>query len=240
MTTEKETSPKLTEKSQKEEFRKIEISRILRFNVTLIIAVSIGAFTLNGYAFLEKYYLVLEVPIGRINISQQALLAYGGASLGSQMLAIIVPIALVATSTAFMALLEKPGKKPEAGKPGRLYHFIKRISDRAAELETALKIVTVAIIFATLGYAAWYGALEQPSGAGYESALKKVKTCSEQTIFFDASTEYTGCIVAESDDTLYLIKRLEHSDKEIKFKPYSVPKNGILRVEGSVKNYKFK
>jgi hypothetical protein len=47
----------------------------LRIEATLLIASMIGAFTLSGYAYLEKYYPTMDVAIERLGIGAQEILA---------------------------------------------------------------------------------------------------------------------------------------------------------------------
>jgi len=97
------------------ELRRVnELERYKKYwgvEVSLLIASMLGAFILSGYAYLEKYYLILDVPIDRMNFSAQKLAAYGGAGLGAIIAAILLSVALVFTFTIMIALSEEPGKK---------------------------------------------------------------------------------------------------------------------------------
>jgi hypothetical protein len=204
------------------------ISRFLRVEVTLVIAVAIGIFTLSGYAYLEKYYNTLDVPMSRINITTQTLLAYGGASISSLIFAVSFAAALVAVPTLVMALFEKPGKTPPT--PVELRGWPARIRDRAIEIRSAFVVVGAIVSIAAIAFLIYHIALQKPSDRAHRSAFREVKNCTEQTLRYRNAETYNGCVIAESDDLFYLIEKLGYKtkDKTMKFKTIRLPKSGLV------------
>ncbi len=222
------------EPAQSKDASVVAFSRFFRLEVTLVIAVAIGIFTLSGYAHLEKYYITLEVPMSRVNISTQTLLAYGGASISALIFAVLFAAALVAVPALVLALLEKPGKVPPT--PTQPSGLIARLRDRALELKSAFVIVGAIVMAAVIAFIIYDVALQQPSDTGKKSAFQKVKKCQEQKLSYKNTESYVGCIVAESDDLFYLIKRIDASKTQVTFKPFILPKQGLLISEGVTKS----
>jgi|GEM_PF-2430945 len=214
----------------------VSFSRFLRIEVTLVVAIAIGIFTLSGYAHLEKYYITLEVPMSRINISTQTLLAYGGASISTLIFAVLFAAALVAVPALILALLEKPGRVPPT--PAQPSGLFARLRDRALELKSAFVVVGAVVIAAVVAFIIYNVALQQPSDTGRKSAIKKITKCQEQTLRYKNTESHVGCIVAESDDLFYLIKRMDASETKVTFKPFILPKQGLLISEGTTKSLK--
>lgn len=210
--------------------------RLLRFDATFTIAALAGISTLNGYAYLEKYYNTFEAPVTRINISTQMLLSYGGANLGSQVFAVVFILALVSGMTLLLALLEKPGRTPPPHAEPR--GIFARFRDRAGEIRVAIRTVGIIMLAALVISMLWHSALKQPSISGHKSAMNEIRNCIEQKLFYQDASEYVGCIIAESDDMFYLVKRLGSEKNEVNFKAFRLPKQGFVRTESSTVSLK--
>ncbi|WKV85853.1 hypothetical protein LJJ44_08020 [Pseudomonas sp. B24_DOA] len=83
------------------------LKKYLRIDAALFIASMLGAFTLSGFAHLEKFYLTLDVPIERLNISAQQYLSYGASGFGSFLSALFFAVALVGIVSLLILLFEK-------------------------------------------------------------------------------------------------------------------------------------
>jgi hypothetical protein len=212
-------------------------TRFLRIEVTLLIAATLGAFTLNGYVHLEKYYLTLDVPIDRLNFGAQKLAIYGGASITSLVAAFLFGIALVAFITVMLALLERPGKEPPS--PPVLPPWMIRFRDRASELNFSLKVAAIALVLAGFCLASWYLMVSVPSAAGRKAALATAAKCTERTLLYRNLDRITACQIAESDDMLFLLKRSHVDDVSVSFRTFEVPKEGLLRSEAGEQILKF-
>lgn len=199
--------------------------------VALVIASAIGAFTLNGYAHLEKYYLTLDVPIDRLNFSAQKLGAYGGAGLGSYVVAVVFAIALVAACTMLLLFLEKPRKEPVT--PMKIPGWLARFRDRALELSLAMKFVAVIFIASFFLGIAWYLLVQVPSQSGRAAALKTAAQCKERDVVYQNLDRFEGCKVAESDDMVYLLKRTHADPSGVGFYTVELPKAGLRRIQSA-------
>jgi hypothetical protein len=209
-----------------------------RIEVSLFITSMLGAFILNGYAHLEKYYSTLDVPIDRMNFSVQKIAAYGGAGLGAVIAAILLGIALVFTFALMIALSEEPGRKLSA-QPN-LSGWIFRRRQRASELSVPLKLLIATIVLAGFASFAWYITVSVPSQSGRSAALKTAADCEERILEYRNLDSYTACQVAESDDMFYLLKR-EYADRSgVSFRTFQVPKAGLLKSEGQQQYLRYK
>ncbi|WP_350616137.1 hypothetical protein [Pseudomonas sp. HY7a-MNA-CIBAN-0227] len=204
--------------------------KYLKIEAALLIAGMLGAFILNGYAHLEKYYLVLDVPIDRLNFSAQKLAVYGGAGLSSVIAAILFMIALVFAMTMLIALSEKPGRQPPPART--LPTWIDNRRRRASELSTPFKLLGVCVALAAVAYSAWYFTVSVPLESGKNAALETAKECQERTLTFSNLDRYTACQIAESDDMFYLLKREPGDPSGQSFHTLQVPKAGLIKSEG--------
>jgi len=212
--------------------------KYIRIEATLLIAAMLGAFILNGYAHLEKYYLVLDVPIDRLNFSAQKLAVYGGAGLGSVIAAILFSVSLVISITLLIALSEKPGKQPPPQL--NLPKWMIRLRHRATELSFPLKLLVASMVIAGFAYLAWYLTVKVPSDSGRKAALQTATECQERTLEFRNLDRYTACQIAESEDMFYLLKRESADRSGVSFRTFQVPKAGLLKSEGQEQVVKYK
>ncbi|AZD35491.1 hypothetical protein C4K22_2748 [Pseudomonas chlororaphis subsp. aurantiaca] len=203
--------------------------RYLRIEVTLFLAAVAGAFALNGYAYLEMYYSTLEIPIDRLNFSFQKISVYGGASLTSLLTAFLAALALVAFSTFMIALSERPGRTFVAA-PTRAA-WIVRLQQRTAELALPGKILAAILAVTALALVLQYLTLSLPSESGQRNALKTIKECQEQTLYYKNLDTYSGCLISESDDMFYLVKRLSTEQKRLRYRTFQLPKAGLVKSQ---------
>ncbi|WDR37847.1 hypothetical protein NN484_08940 [Pseudomonas serboccidentalis] len=210
--------------------------KYLRIEVSLFIAAMLGAFVLNGYAHLEKYYLILDVPIDRLNISGQKLAAYGAAGLGSMISALLFAIAFVIAVSLIIALTEQPGR-PSVSQTSS--PRLARFRQRASELNIVFKLFAFSAILAGFSIMAWYLTVHVPSMSGRKSALDTAATCEERTLTFRSLDRYTACQVAESEDMLYLLKRDSKNKTEVSFYTFQIPKAGLVESKGESRKMKF-
>lgn len=210
--------------------------RLLAIDVTLAIAITGGLLTINGYAHLEKFYNTLEVPIARLNLSTQVLLSYGGAGLGTALMLFFLVAGLLGSITVLLALFEKPGRVHSTSE---VTGIRARIRARVKELDFELRWAGILVCVALLAFAVWKAALRDPSESGRRAAINVVRNCIEETLFYQGETR-TGCVITESDDMFYLIKRLNVSDTTVSFKSFRLPKAGFLKSQGETQTLNMK
>lgn len=208
----------------------IKVKKLIRIDVTLFLAGAIGAFTMNGYAHLEKYYQILDVPVDRLNFSGQKLLAYGGAGLGSYITALFFGGSLVGVLTLLMFLFEKPGKiTPD---PFILPRWMARIKARTIELSKPGRfIASLCIVALFMGFAS-YLLISVPSNSGRKSAYKTISKCENRTFIYKNLDRVEGCQVAESEDMVYIVQREKIYPKKVDFATLELPKEGLLKIQG--------
>lgn len=212
--------------------------KYLRIDAALFIASMVGAFTLSGFAHLEKFYLTLDVPIDRVNISAQQFVAYGAAGFGSFLAALVFAMALVGTVTLFLVLFEKPRNNMD--KPVIMPKWMANVRNRAVENRGAFMVVGSICVLAFLLMSAWYLLVRVPSNAGRAAALELASECSARQVVYANLDQYEGCQIAESDDMLYLLKRHHADSKGVEFQTLEVPKSGLRSVTGQVQNLTYK
>lgn len=204
--------------------------------MTVTLAIIGGLLTLNGYAYLERFYNTLDIPVARLNLSGQVLLAYGGVGIGSALLAWLTVFCASAFITISLALLEKPGRTISPNQPKG---FPARIIARAREIILPLKWVWRVVVIVVVANIVWKFALQDPLESGRRAAINVIKKCTEQTLFYQSETR-TGCVITESDDMFYLIKRLDVSETTVSFKASRLPKAGFLKSLGATQTLNVK
>lgn len=212
--------------------------KYLRIDAALFIASMVGAFTLSGFAHLEKFYLTLDVPIDRVSISAQQFVAYGAAGFGSFLAALVFAMALVGTVTLLLVLFEKPGN--DTGKPVIVPKWMANMRDRAVENRGAFVVVGSICILAFLLMSAWYLLVRVPSNAGRAAALELASECIVRQVVYANLDQYEGCQVAESGDMLYLLKRHHADSMGVEFHTLELPKSGLKSVTGQVQKLTYK
>jgi hypothetical protein len=198
----------------------------------------VGAFTLSGYAHLEKFYLTLDVPIDRVSISAQQFVAYGAAGFGAFLAALVFAMALVGTVTLLLVLFEKP--RSDTGKPVIVPKWVASTRVRAVENRGAFLIVGSICILAFLLISAWYLLVRVPSNAGRAAALELASECIVRHVVYANLDRYEGCQVAESVDMLYLLKRHHTDSMGVEFHTLELPKAGLKSVTGQVQKLAYK
>jgi hypothetical protein len=211
--------------------------RFLRIEATLIIAATLGAFTLNGYVYLEKYYNTLNVPIDRLNLGAQKLAIYGSASITAVVAASLAGIAAVLGITVVLALFDRPNRVSTNAQ--EVPPWLIRFRQRAAELTVSLKLSAIAITLALVCLSTWYLTMSFPSDNGRKAAFKTASRCHERTLTYRNLDRVTGCQVAESEDMFFLLKRSRVDDVEVSFHTLEVPKDGLLKSETQEEVLKF-
>ncbi len=200
----------------------------MRIDVALFIASMIGACTLSGFAYLEKYYLTLDVPIERIGLSTQEVLAYGAARLGLYLGALFISMAVVGTVTLFMLFFEKP--TDSTARPSKLPTWISRVWNWLVENSNSVIFVLLLCLIALLLVIAWYLLVRLPLDEGRRAALSQASECVERQVVYTNLDRYEGCVVAESDDMLYLLKRKECTKLGVTFSTLELPKQGLKSI----------
>lgn len=211
--------------------------KAIRIDISLFLAIATGAIIMNGYAHLEKFYMTLDVPIDRMNFSLQKIAAYGGASLSSSISSLLSALALVGFITIFFALMESPDR--QAQTPSHLPVWLNNRLRRAGQLGLPIKLVLALLAVTGMVITLCHLLITLPSNSGRISALKTVTNCYEHHLVYANTTTYDGCLVAESDDTLYLIKRISANKEEVTFKTFQLLKAGLEKAESNDQTLKF-
>lgn len=204
------------------------LGSLLKLEAALFVASVLGAFTLSGYAYLEGYYLTLDVAIARLDIGTQQILSYGAAQTGSYVGVLTCVIALVGIAAFFTLLLEKKRQMPKEplARPRWVEHVVSRTTENgwAVLYIAAICVVAGLLIFARYLLIAW------PSSDGRYAALKEASTCVERQVVYANLDHYKGCQVAESADMLYLLRVQKCDTTGVTFTTLQLPKMGIKNI----------
>lgn len=200
----------------------------LQIETALIVASMVGAFTLSGYAYLEKYYLTMDVAIERLGVSIQEILAYGAARVGSYIGVLSFGMALIGIAAFLLMLLEKTREIP--GEPQKLPRWIVHVLKRTIENRGMAVYVGVVCIIAGLLAFAWFLLVRLPSDDGRSAALKQASECVERRIVYENLDQYEGCQVAESEDMLYLLQLETYDKAGVRFRTLQLPKKGLKSI----------
>ncbi|PNG45446.1 hypothetical protein A1354_00935 [Pseudomonas asplenii] len=212
--------------------------KYLRIDAALFIASMVGAFTLSGFAHLEKFYLILDVPIERVNISAQQFSAYGAAGFGSFLGSLFFAMSLVGTVTLLMLIFEKPrGDTVDSAASPK---WIANVRDRAAENRVGFIAVGMLCLLTFVLLSTWYFLIRAPSNTGRAAALKLASTCDVRHVVYANLDKYEGCQIAESNDMLYFLKRHQNDSTGVEFHTFELPKAGIRSITGEKQRLTYK
>jgi hypothetical protein len=213
--------------NKKEVFNRLR--KYVRIDAALFIASMLGAFTLSGYAYLEKYYLTLDVPIEQINITTQQILVYGAARLTSYLSFVAGTMALLGAGTFLLEIINKPDTDDTS--KNTLPTWFYTIRERIISNLTAAIFVALICLLSILLTLAWYSLIRWPSDSGRDAALQQASECIERRFTYANLDEYRGCQVAESNDMLYLIKLQKCDRSGVSFETLALPKQGLESIK---------
>ena len=209
-------------------------------NTSFLLAFLAGISFLKGFVYLEHYYNLLDIPIDRLNFSVQKITIYGSVDLITFTVALLIFVAASSTIAVLLALFENPQKpRKRSTTPPK---WITTLKDRASKLKIAAIATSLLIILALLGYAFWQLTISIPSERANKNAIKTAEHCTQSRIKTNSLDTYNACILAESDDMIYLLERTEEEQKgeHIKFKTFMLPKQRIISIESSMRSFETK
>lgn len=209
--------------------------KYLRIDAALFIASMVGAFTLSGFAHLEKFYLTLDVPVGRIDITAQQFLAYGAAGFGSYLAAMVFAMALVGGVTLLIVLFEKPTGNAES--PPNPPRWVVATRDRATKNRGAFIFVGCIAVIAFLLFSARVLLVTVPSDAGRAVALDLASRCKARLFDYENLDHFEGCQVAESDDMVFVLQRTKCDKRGVEFRTLELPKQGLKSISSPAQMY---
>lgn len=213
------------------------LRKYLRIDAVLFIASMVGAFTLSGFAHLEKFYLTLDIAIERVNISAQQFWAYGATGFGSFLGTLLFAMSLVGTITLLMLLFEQPrGDIGEFVAP----KWISNVRDRAAENRIGYIVVGILCLLTFLLISTWYLLVRVPSNTGRAAALGLASNCDLRRVIYAKLDKYEGCQIAESNDMFYFLKRHHVDSMGVEFQTFELPKSGIRNITGEKQTLTYK
>ncbi|MFJ4347665.1 hypothetical protein [Pseudomonas sp. NPDC089401] len=218
--------------------RRMVLGKYFRIDAAIFLASMIGAFTLCGYAHLEKFYLTLGVSPSRINISPQQFVAYGAANFGSIVTSIAFAIALVGLITLIVVLLERPTTAVPG--PGRPIAWVARARDNVIKHRACFAAVAIIGLLALSLFLASQLLIQMPSKSGRASALRFVAECTERRAIYTNLDEFKGCQAGESDDMLYLVQRLQATSDGVEFRAYELPKAGLKAIVSEPRHFSWR
>lgn len=213
------------EENRTEERKEFNLLKISLINSSLFLALLTGLAILKGYAYLEKYYSVFNIPIDRLNFTTQKITLYGTIDLMALIIAVLIFLAASATVACIISIAENP-KNQSASKP--LPQWMQSLADRLIRNRMAISLTLLLIAFALIGYALFHVAVTKPIELAKTNAAEAARNCIEYEIKLMNSEKYTGCIIAESDDMIYAIKRVESEEAPVYFSTAKIPKNRFL------------
>lgn len=226
-TTEENTSQvqKQKEENRTEERKGFNLLKISLINSSLLLALLTGLAILKGYAYLEKYYSTFNIPIDRLNFTTQKITLYGTVDLMALIIAVLIFLAASATVACIISIAENP-KNQSASKP--LPQWIQSLTDRLLRNRMAISLTLLLIAFSLIGYALFHVTVTKPIELAKINAAEAAHNCIEYEIKLKDSEKYTGCIIAESDDMIYAIKRVISKETPVYFSTARIPKNRFL------------
>lgn len=204
------------------------LGSLLKLEAALFVASALGVFTLSGYAYLEKYYLTLDVAVDRLDIGVQQILSCGAARTGSYIGIFTLLLALFGIAAFFTLLLEKKREMPE--EPLVRPRWIEHVVSRTVENGWAVFYIVAICVTAGLLIFAWYLLIAWPSNDGRYTALREASTCVERQVVYANLDHYKGCQVAESADMLYLLQVQKCDTTGVTFTTLQLPKMGIKSI----------
>lgn len=196
----------------------------------VFVAGVLGAFTLSGFAHIQKYYSTLGVEIYRLGISSQQINAYGAAGLAGLIGAIVFGCALVGLVTLTMLLLENPDKPAPA--PLTPPRWLVRVKKHVNGNTQAFVFVGILLAIALLFIVLWQVLVGWSAAQGRRVAIREVADCVESNFVYANLDRVKGCKVAETNDMMYLVVRDALSAKHLSFHTVEISKVGLKSVTG--------
>lgn len=197
--------------------------RVVRFESISIITIFFALVVTRGYAYLEKVDLILGVPTWRVGYDSLIYAIYGGLPLTFLIIGVCVGTALALALLGILVLFEKP----ELEKPPKSAHDQNSIRDR---LPAALPLLLGAFFVGLFSILLWLVMdfmVKDAQKSATNVAYDLIDKCSEATLALKNTDKVTGCIVGETDDMLYLIKRLSKENDSMNFNKIMQPKSSL-------------
>lgn len=197
--------------------------RVVKFESISIITVFFALVVTRGYAYLEKVDLILGVPTWRVGYDSFIYAIYGGLPFTFLITGVGAGTALALAVLGGLILLEKPA----AMKPAEKHYDQNSIRYR---LPTALPLLLGAFFVGSLSILLWLVMdfmVKDAQKSAITVAYELVENCPEATLTLTNTDKVTGCVVGETDDMLYLVKRMSNQNNIIKFSKIMQPKSAL-------------
>jgi len=208
------------EKTQPQNGNRKGFLGILKFESISIITIIFAVMVARGYVYLEQLNILFGVPTWRMGYSSLMYALYGGLPLASLFIAILVGTAAGFGVIFTIRLLEKPSEK--------VSETDYEIKQRTQKFDYAFPFFLGALVVGILSLVLWallffvsYGAQKSASKTAYEF----ISYCNESTLSLKNLDKLNGCIVGETDDMLYLVKRRTINGDSVDFDKIIQPKN---------------
>lgn len=194
--------------------------RVVRFESISIITVFFAMVVTRGYTYLEKVDLILGVPAWRVGYDSLIYAIYGGLPFTFLLTGVGAGTALALAFLGGLVLLEKPA----VTKPPEKHYDQNSIRYR---LPTALPLLLGAFFVGLFSILLWLVMdfmVKDAQKSAITVAYELIEKCSEATLALTNTDKVTGCIVGETDDMLYIVKRISNENDVIKFSKIMQPK----------------
>ena len=208
--------------------------KVVKFESLSIMVLLFALFYSNGYAYLETYYGALGAPINRLGFDTYQFVVFGGMDMLVKFSAFLILCSAVASLICLMSFTEDPDRvsptTPLAPTTAR-YRLVQRMGKNYARARPLI-LGTFLLTFLAIGtWALWTLTFSQSIERGKLRAYEEIRDCKPETLQLKNLDRITGCIVAESDDMLYLVdKRREGA--EIMYEKRQVSKDSIKSTNG--------
>lgn len=196
-----------------------------------IIAILFGLCFTKGFVFLEHRYHLLGIPVERLGFDIYTYATYGGVSFLVVFLVILAfAVAWLLTTTITGVVIDAYSKNNNEKATETLKTTSNKLALSASKNINTITATLLSIIFALMGYLIFLIVIKSSSTQAESDAEREVVECVEGTVTLKDSTSLDACIEAETDDTVYLIRRTGISNGKVTFETINQPKEAIARI----------
>ena len=209
--------------------------KALKFESLPVIVLLFALFYSNGYAYLETYYNGLGAPINRMGFDAYQFVVFGGVDMLVKSSAFLIACSIVASLTCLMTFTENPDRVIPTTTTLAPATFRYRLVQRLTKSYTRAKQLILGTFFLTFlaigTWALWTLTFSQSIERGKLRAYEEIRDCKPETVRLKNLDLVAGCIVGESDDTLYLVDK-HNEGTDIFYQKLQIPKDSIRSTTG--------
>jgi hypothetical protein len=215
--------------------RKNGLFRTLRFEGISILATMFAMCFTSGYVYLQIYYSRLGVPVERLGLELYAYAVYGGVNILVIFVAMLVAMAAVALTTMALFFIENPDRQSTAKSSANFSEqsiFKKTFVKRLKHAKDSILIFLIVSLCALIFWCLWKLTVSQSIDRAEIAAFKDLKQCKPVLVSLKNTDKIYGCIVAESNDTFYLVSKVSEDGAIIEFDKLRILKSNVNSLIG--------